>query len=87
MKKFYTITPDFTKAQEVKFKAARELICREAAKAHNRYMGITEESFMEIIIDTICNKEFSRMIESYCNKILQNPEQAYYDDWATYFDW
>lgn len=87
MKKFYTITPDFTKEQEVKFSAARELICREAAKAHNRYMGITEESFMEIIIDTICEKQFSSMIESYCNKILQNPEQAYYDDWTTYFDW
>lgn len=87
MKKFYTITPDFTKAQGVKFKAARELICREAAKAHNRYMGITEESFMEIIIDTICDKQFSSMIESYCNKILQNPEQAYYNDWSTYFDW
>lgn len=87
MKKFYTITPDFTKAQEVKFKAARELICREAAKTHNRYMGITEESFMKIIIDTICDKQFSSMIESYCNKILQNPEQVYYDDWATYFDW
>lgn len=87
MKKFYTIMPDFTKEQEVKFKAARELICREAAKAHNRYMGITEESFMEIIIDTICDKQFSSMIESYCNKILQNPEQVYYDDWSTYFDW
>lgn len=87
MKKFYTITPDFTEGQEVKFKAARELICCEAAKAHNKYMGITEETFMELIIASICGKQLSSMIESYCNKILQNPEQAYYDDWSAYFDW